>query len=116
VIWRHFFALRTVSDASEKLAVSGQLERPRGTSMCQMRAKECAKEKERPMPDMMYEVPDLLYGAAKIADFLGVKRSVVYHLIETGRLPYFKVGKTVCARRSRLLAAMEQMEEQHVVG
>ena len=57
--------------------------------------------------------PDLLYGASAIATFLGIKRGVVYHLIETGRLPYFKVGKTVCARRSKLLDAMERLEEQH---
>jgi excisionase family DNA binding protein len=55
--------------------------------------------------------PDLLYGAHAIADFLGVKRSVVYHLVETRRLPHFKVGKTVCARRSKVLAAFDRLEE-----
>jgi excisionase family DNA binding protein len=54
----------------------------------------------------------LLYGANAIADYLGIKRRVAYHLIETERIPHFKVGKTVCARRSRLLAAMERLEEQ----
>ena len=48
------------------------------------------------MTDMTFNQPDLLYGANAIADFLGVKRGVVYHLVETNRLPYFKVGKTVC--------------------
>ncbi len=62
------------------------------------------------MSDIVNEKPDLLYGALAIADFLGVKRGVVYHLVETGRLPHFKVGKTVCARRSKLLAAFEAME------
>jgi len=55
--------------------------------------------------------PDLLYGATAIADFLGVKRSVVYHLIETRRLPSFKVGKVVCARRSTVTAAFERLEQ-----
>jgi excisionase family DNA binding protein len=63
------------------------------------------------MTDIINEGPDLLYGAAKIADYLGVKRSVVYHLVETGRLPSFKVGAVVCARRSKLNAAFDEMED-----
>ena len=42
---------------------------------------------------------------------LGVKRRVAYHLIETRRIPHFKVGKTVCAKRSKVTAALEQFEE-----
>jgi len=57
------------------------------------------------------ETPDLLYGAQAIADFLGVKLRSAQHLIETNRIPYFKIGKTVCARRSKLLAAIEQLED-----
>lgn len=64
------------------------------------------------MTDTMNQAPDLLYGASAIADYLGIKRGVVYHLIETGRLPHFKVGKTVCARRSKVLAALETLEER----
>ena len=56
--------------------------------------------------------PDLLYGVSKIADYLGINRRVAYHLIETGRLPAFKIGKTVCARRSKLTAAIEEMEQE----
>jgi excisionase family DNA binding protein len=62
------------------------------------------------MTDATTATPDLLYGANAIADFLGVRRSVVYHLIETKRLPSFKVGKVVCARRSTVTAAFERME------
>jgi excisionase family DNA binding protein len=64
------------------------------------------------MSDTMDEAPDLLYGAAKIAEYLGVKRSVVYHLVETGRVPSFKVGAVVCARRSKLNAAFAKLEDQ----
>ena len=53
-------------------------------------------------------VPDLLYGMSKIADYMGVKRSVAYHLAATQRIPVF--GRTVCARRSTVSAALEQME------
>ena len=68
------------------------------------------------MTDTTATAPDLLYGASAIANFLGVKRGVVYHLIETHRLPHFKVGKTVCARRSSVLAAFERMEENQQAG
>jgi hypothetical protein len=39
--------------------------------------------------------PDLLYGAHAIADFLDIKKRSAQHLIETKRIPYFKIGKTV---------------------
>ncbi len=64
------------------------------------------------MTDTTNPTPDLLYGVPAIAEFLGLKRDAVYHLVHTKRLPYFKVGKTVCARRSKLLAAFDQLEEQ----
>ncbi len=64
------------------------------------------------MTDMTIETPDLLYGASAIAAYLGVKRGVVYHLIETNRLPHFKVGKTVCARRSTLARAIAELEAE----
>jgi excisionase family DNA binding protein len=64
------------------------------------------------MTDTTITQSDLLYGANAIADFLGVKRSIVYHLIETKRLPSFKVGKVVCARRSTVTAAFERLEQE----
>lgn len=64
------------------------------------------------MTDTTNDGCDLLYGAARIAEYLGVKRSVVYHLVETDRLPSFKVGAVVCARRSRLNAAFDALEEK----
>jgi excisionase family DNA binding protein len=57
-------------------------------------------------------VPDLLYGADAIAAFLGVTRPTVYHLAETKRIPFFKIGKTVCARRATLIAALKALEHE----
>ena len=57
------------------------------------------------------ETPDLLYGDS-ISTFLGVSKRAAYSLIERKRIPFFKIGRTVCARRSKLLAAFEQMEQQ----
>ena len=44
---------------------------------------------------------DILMGAAAIADYLGWPRRKVYHCVEARRLPVFKVGTTICARRSK---------------
>jgi excisionase family DNA binding protein len=55
---------------------------------------------------------DLLYGGDAIADFLGISRRAAYHLIERKRVPYFKIGRTVCARRANLLAEFERLEQE----
>ena len=51
----------------------------------------------------------LLYGGKAIADYLGVPRRVVYHLMETGHLPHGKVGRTVCATLKSVDAALERL-------
>ena len=56
------------------------------------------------------EYPPILYGAKKIGDFLGVSPKTVYHLIGQKRIPYIKIGRTVAARPSGLIAALEALE------
>ena len=56
---------------------------------------------------------DLLRGADTIAEFMfgdRRKRRQVYHLAQTGQLPVFKLGATLCARRSTLVAWIEAQE------
>ena len=53
---------------------------------------------------------DLLAGAAEIAAFMRLNRRQVYHLVETSRLPVFRLGTQLCARRSTLLRWIEEME------
>ena len=58
---------------------------------------------------------DLLQGAGAIAEFMfgnARKRRQVYHLAQTTCLPVFKLGATLCARRSTLLAYIEAQETQ----
>lgn len=58
---------------------------------------------------------DLLKGAAAIAEFvLGDReqRRTIYHLAETGRLPTFKMGSTLYARRSTLLLWIRAQEDR----
>ena len=58
----------------------------------------------------MIEEVDLLTGADAIAAFVGVKPRRIYHLAETKRLPVFRLGATLCARRSTLVKWIESME------
>ncbi len=60
---------------------------------------------------------DLLRGAHAIAEFIyGDKqyRRKVFHLASTSKLPVFKLGSMICARKSVLLKWIEDQEERHV--
>jgi hypothetical protein len=72
--------------------------------------KELRKEINVKLADTPNGAPELLYGMQAIAEFLGIKRSVAYHLAATKRIPTFKMGRTVCARRSKILAALDALE------
>ena len=56
------------------------------------------------------ESADLLYGAPAIAEHLRLRLRQVHHLAATGKLPTFKIGKTVCARRSSLATWIVERE------
>lgn len=59
--------------------------------------------------------PDLLRGAEEIAAFLygsGRERRKVYHPVETARLPHFRPGNLVRARRTTLMAWIEDQESR----
>lgn len=53
---------------------------------------------------------DLLHGVAAIAAHLSMTAKQVYHMHGNGQLPTFKIGKTVCARRSTLAKHFEAQE------
>ncbi|KQR77599.1 helix-turn-helix transcriptional regulator [Rhizobium sp. Leaf341] len=53
---------------------------------------------------------DLLRGADAIAAYLGFPRRAVYHLVAKGEMPSFRIGETICARRSTLLAWISEQE------
>jgi hypothetical protein len=52
---------------------------------------------------------DLLPGARKIADFLGVKPREVYYLAATGRLPIGRLGRKLIASRAQLRRAVKAL-------
>lgn len=62
---------------------------------------------------------DILHGADAIAAFLyGDKshRRKVYNLVETARLPVFRLGVNICARKSVLLGWIEEQERRQAVS
>jgi excisionase family DNA binding protein len=52
---------------------------------------------------------EILRGARAIADYLGVTEDIVYHMISRRQIPYFKIGRSVCVRRSHLLAQADRL-------
>ncbi len=60
---------------------------------------------------------DLLRGADQIAEFIlgdPAERRKIYHLAETSKLPVFRLGSLLCARRSTLLAWIKDQESSAV--
>ncbi len=58
---------------------------------------------------------DLLHGAEEIAEFLfgkGKLRRKVYHLAKTSRLPVFRLGSKLNARRSVLIKWIAEQEQK----
>ncbi len=71
------------------------------------------EEATAPPPEAAPISGELLYGAQAIAEFLGIQRRQVYHLLASGQFPHWKQGKTVCARRSRVMSWMAEQEQRH---
>lgn len=62
---------------------------------------------------------DMLRGAAAIAEFLygsESDRRKVFHLVATSRLPTFKLGGLICARRSVLRQWIADQETRNSKG
>ena len=64
------------------------------------------------MADTENQKADLLYGAGSIAEYLGLTEDAVYHLARQRRLPTFRMGRTICARRSTLAAKLAELEAE----
>lgn len=53
---------------------------------------------------------DLLYGVKAIADFLGLREKQCRNRIDREIIPSFRVGRSVCARKSSLQKWIDEME------
>jgi excisionase family DNA binding protein len=56
------------------------------------------------------ETSDLLYGATAIANWLGLTERQVRDRINKGEIPSFRIGGTICARRSTLATWLAERE------
>lgn len=54
---------------------------------------------------------DLMLGAKKIGEFLGVSERQVFYFAETKALPLFKIGGKVAGRKSSLAKYVERLEK-----
>lgn len=69
-----------------------------------------------PTPHSSGPSGDLLMKASMIAEFLfgdPNQRRKVYHLAETSRLPVFRLGTVLCARRSVLMDWIKAQEKKN---
>lgn len=57
---------------------------------------------------------DFLRGGPAIADWLGVGKNRVWALVRDGKLPVFKLGGTIHARKSTLSKWIETQENQSI--
>jgi len=56
------------------------------------------------------ENSDLLYGVPAIAAFLGLRTKQARHRIAAGAIPVFRIGGTICARRTSLANWLAECE------
>ena len=76
-------------------------------------AKRFAERRRASTGDDALFAGDILYGADAIAAFLfgdAKLRRRVYNLVEKKALPVFRIGASVCARKSVLLAFIAEQE------
>ncbi len=55
---------------------------------------------------------ECLTGAKAIAQFLNLTERQVFHHAESGCLPVFRMGRTLCARPATLLAWIAEQEAE----
>ncbi len=58
---------------------------------------------------------DVLKGAESIACFIygcADDRRKIYHLAQTGKIPVFRMGNTICARKSTILRWIAEQESK----
>jgi excisionase family DNA binding protein len=53
---------------------------------------------------------DLLHGIQEIAQFLNVTPRTAEYWIQKKHIPVVRIGRTVCARRHRLVEALDAIE------
>jgi hypothetical protein len=77
---------------------------------------ECLPKPPRPEESQKDFSDDLLRGADEISEFLfgsPLQRRKIYHLAERTKIPFFRLGSILCARKTVLLDWVSQQERRH---
>lgn len=88
---------------------------PPSHSSCRFAQMETRAAPKTAVPAAGSLAGDILYGADAIAEFMygsTTARRAVYNLVQNKRIPHFRIGATVCARKSVLLSWIAE-QEQH---
>jgi hypothetical protein len=88
-----------------------------GGELAEMLANQLAERLASVMPQAVVRTigDDLLEGAEAIAEFVygsDKERRKVYHLAQAGRIPVFRMGNTICARKSVVMDWIRQQENE----
>lgn len=59
---------------------------------------------------------DILRGSKAVAEYLGVSDRFIQEVARNGRLPHFRLGSMICARKSTLLAWIADSERRTAAG
>ncbi|MHA7064040.1 hypothetical protein [Azospirillum argentinense] len=87
-----------------------------GSDLADILALELASRLAAVMPSALVRTigEDLLEGADAIAEFVYSDRTMkrkIYHLVDRGDFPAFRMGDKICARKSTLLSWIEEQEK-----
>jgi hypothetical protein len=92
---------------------------PGGTAAATNAPVGVAAEKAEAAKQLVPIAGDILYGADAVAKYLfgaPKHRRRVYNLVEAKRLPIFRIGANICARKSILLEWISVQEERNAKG
>ena len=59
-----------------------------------------------PSPEIIL-ADDLIRGAGNIAKHTGHNSRQIYNLHETAKIPTFKIGNVICARKSEMISGVK---------
>ena len=59
---------------------------------------------------------ETIYTVTEVAEYLKISKSKLYRLVQTGRLPYIKIGRNVRILESDLLEWIEENYQPNTQG
>lgn len=84
-----------------------------GDHLAEVLIREMAGKLANTLPAALIDTiaADMLFGADQVAAFSGLTARQVYHMAQIGVIPVFRMGQTICGRKSTWLAWIEAQEQ-----